>query len=111
MATKTIKSSPDSKAGLVVAENVVRQSVNKDNSILIDEKGTTISGPISLVSATNHIRVGGLWTFNDPFKMTLPSTYACPTPTLMIDPPVKQFKELMQDTMVMIGLLGAISTL
>ena len=109
MGTKTIKSEPTSEAGIVVSDNAIRQSVKEENSITISDKGTTISGPVSFVSGTNHIRVGGLWTFNDPFKLSLPSTYANPTPTLMIDPPIKQFQSLMQEATVMIGLLGSIS--
>lgn len=109
MGKKIIKSTPSSSAGVVVSENVVRQSVNEDNSVMVDEKGVTIAGPVSFVSATNHIRVGGLWTFNDPFKLSLPSTYANPTPTLLIDPPIKQFQSIMEEATVMIGLLAGVS--
>lgn len=109
MGTKVIKSSAESDAGVVVSDSVVRMNVNKDNGVMVDERGTTITGPISIASATNHIRVGGLWTFNNPMTLSLPSTIATPTPVLMIDPPVKQFKSLMKDAAVMISLMGSLT--
>jgi len=107
--SRILKSDTSSSAGVVVSENAVRTTVNEENGVTVAENGVTISGPISLVSSPKHIRLGGLWTFNDPFKMTLPSTYATPTATLVVDPPVKQFKTIMQDSIVMLGLLSAIS--
>ena len=111
MGTKTIKSNASSGAGVVVSENTVRATVNEDNGVTVAENGTTISGPISIVSNTNHIRVGGIWTFNAPYNMTLPSTYATPNSVLLIDSPVKQFETIMKDAVVMIGLLSGLSSI
>lgn len=111
MGTKIIKSNSSSGAGIVVSENTVRSTVNEDNGILITEKGTTISGPISLVSSTNQIRVGGLWTFNTPYRLTLPSTYATPNAVLVVDPPLKQLETIVKDASLMIGLLIGVSSL
>jgi len=109
MGTKVIKSNAESDAGVVVSDTVVRMNVNKDNGVMVDERGTTITGPISIASATNHIRVGGLWTFNTPINLSLPSTIATPTPVLMVDPPMKQYANLMKDAAVMIGLIGSLT--
>lgn len=111
MAIKVIKSSPGSDAGVVVSEKVVRMNSNEDNGVMVDERGVTISGPVSFVSGTNHIRVGGLWTFNNPTQLMVPSTIATPSPVLMVDPPVKQLANIMKDTAVMIGLLGGLFAL
>jgi hypothetical protein len=111
MGTKVIKSEPGADAGVVVSNTVVRATVKEDKGIMVDERGTTISGPVSFVSSTSDIRFGGLWTMNNPIQMSLPSTYATPTPTLMIDPPVKQLKTIMADAAVMIALLGGLSAL
>lgn len=111
MGTKTIKSLPKSDAGIVVSDNAVRATVKEDNGITVSEQGTTIAGPVSFVSGTNHIRIGGLWSMNNPFQMMLPSTYATPTPTLMIDPPIKQLETIMKDTAVMLALFGALSAI
>lgn len=111
MGTKIIKSDADSDAGIVVGKNVVRATVDEKNGWNVDERGVTINGPVSFVSGTNHIRVGGLWTFNTPFQMTLPSTYATPTPTLVVDMPIKQLEDIMKSASLMIGLLSAVSSL
>lgn len=111
MGTKTLKSTPDSKAGVVVSTNTVRTSVSEDNGILVDEKGVTINGPISIVSNTSQIRTAGLWTFNDVFQLMIPSTLATPRPTLMIDSPTGNLEKLMEESTVMIGLLLGISSL
>lgn len=108
MGTKSIKPSAESDSGVIVSDTTVRMNVNKDNGIMVDERGTTITGPISIVSATNHIRVGGLWTFNNPMNLSLPSTLATPTPVLMVDPPMKQFVNLMKDATVMLALTGSL---
>ncbi len=108
---KLVKENPDSDAGVVVSDTVVRVTVKEDNGIMVDERGTTISGPISLVNGTNQIRVGALWSFNHPMQLTLPSTIATPSPTLMIDPPVLPIASLMKDTIVMVGLIGGMTAI
>jgi hypothetical protein len=111
MGTKIIKSQAVSDAGVVVADNSVRMTVKEDNGVVVAENGTTINGPISIVSNPSQVRIGGLWTFNNPFQMMIPSTYATPAPVLMVDPPVKQLTSIMEDAAVMLGLLGIISAL
>ena len=111
MAIKVIKSNPKSDAGIVVSEKVIRMNSNEDNGVMVDERGVTITGPVSIVSASNHIRIGGLWTMNNPIQLMLPSTLATPSPVLMVDPPVKQLANIMKDTAVMIGLLGGLFAL
>ena len=111
MGTKTIKSDADSVAGVSISKTSVRSHGNKDNYVMTDERGTTISGPVSFVSGTSQMRFGGLWTLSNQMMLSLPSTMATPTPTLMINPPVKQFANVMKDAAVMIGLLGAFSAI
>jgi len=111
MGTKTIKSDAGSEAGIVVSKNASRMHGNKDNYVMTDERGTTVNGPISFVSGSDQIRIGGLWTLNNQLLMTLPSTLATPTPTLIINPPIKQLATLMKDATVMMGLLSALSAI
>jgi hypothetical protein len=111
MGTKTFKSDSDSVAGVSVSKNTVRVHGNKDNYVMADERGVTINGPMSFVSGSDQIRIGGLWTMSNQLMLSLPSTMATPTPTLMINPPIKQFETVMKDAAVMIGLLGALSTI
>lgn len=105
MPTKTIKAEPDKEAGLVVASNLVRMHGNKDNYVLTGEQGTTINGPMSLVSGSSQMRFSGLWTMNNEIALSLPSTMATPTPVMTINPPIGQITALMQDAAVMIGLM------
>jgi len=111
MGTKIIKSNAASDAGVVVADNVVRINSKEDNGVMVDERGVTITGPVSFVSGTNHIRVGGLWTFNNPTRLMIPSTLATPSPVLIVDSPVKQLANIMKDASVMIALIGGLSAI
>jgi hypothetical protein len=108
MPTKTFKSDADSTAGIVASKNAVRMNGKKDHYVMADERGVTVNGPISFVSGSAQMRYGGLWTMNTELMLSLPSTMATPTPVMTINPPVKQFKSLMEEAAVMIGLFGAI---
>jgi hypothetical protein len=100
---------PESSAGIAVSGNTARMHGNKDNYVMADERGVTINGPMSFVSGSDQIRVGGLWTMANQLQATLPSTMATPTPMFTINPPVKQLGSIMADAVVMIGLLGALA--
>ena len=105
--TKTLKAHPEAQGtGIALSENSVRLTSNEDNNILVDERGVTIAGPISLVSSPNQIRVGGLFTFQNSILGMLPSTMATPSPMYVIDPPVKQIVTLVAQVAIMGGLLG-----
>lgn len=104
--TKTVKSGHDASAGVVVAKNTARMHGNKDNYVMADERGVTINGPVSFVSSTSQLRFAGLWTMSNQLRLTLPSTMATPTPVMTINPPVKQFKNLMKEASIMVSLLG-----
>ena len=108
MPTKTLKSDADATAGVVASKNAVRMNGTKENYVMADERGVTINGPMSIVSGSSQVRYSGLWTMNAELMLSLPSTMATPTPVMTINPPVKQFKSLMEEAAVMIGLFGAI---
>lgn len=105
--TRTIKSSHDASAGVVVAKNAARMHGNKDNYVMTDERGTTINGPLSFVSGSDQIRFGGLWTMSHQLRLTLPSTMATPSPVMTVNPPIKQLTSVMKEAAVMISLLGS----
>lgn len=108
MPTKTFKSDADSKAGIVASKNAVRMNGKEDHYVMADERGITINGPMSIVSGSSQMRFSGLWTMNTELKLSLPSTMATPTAVMTINHPIKQFKALMEEASVMIGLFGAI---
>ena len=108
MPTKTFKSDADASAGIVASKNAVRMNGKEDHYVMTDERGVTINGPMSIVSGSSQMRFSGLWTMNTEMLLSLPSTMATPNPVMTINPPVKQFKALMEEAAVMIGLFGAI---
>jgi hypothetical protein len=109
--TRHFKSHPGADAGLVVADTVVRVTVKENNGIMVDERGTTIQGPISITSGSNEIRIGGIWSMNDVLQLTTPSTMATPTAPLLIDMPVKPYGKIIGEVAFMVGLMGGITAL
>lgn len=107
--TKTLKSHPTSTSGVVVGDSTVRATVNENNGILVDERGTTIAGSISLATSPNHIRVGGLFTFQGAIQGMLPSTLATPTPMYMVDPPIKQVANLVKQAALIAAMIGGVA--
>lgn len=108
MPTKTFKSDVDSTAGVTVSKNVSRMNGTKDNYFMADERGLTMNGPISFVSGSAQMRFSGMWTMNTEMMLSLPSTMATPSAVMTINPPIKQFKTLMEEAAVMIGLFGVV---
>lgn len=111
MGIKKIKSSPEAKAGVVVSESVVRATVNKENGYVVDERGTTIHGPVSFAAGTSSIRFGGLWAMASPLQLTLPSTMATPNAVLQVSPPVQHFKGIVEQVAIMAALTAGLSQL
>lgn len=109
--TKHIKDKPEVEAGIVVDSKAVRAHGTKENYIQIDQKGTTISGPLSFVAGSAQMRFSSLWNMNNEIALSLPSTMATPTPVMVINSPTKQFTSLMKDAAVFIELLTVFSTL
>jgi hypothetical protein len=105
---KIIKSNPKSEAGVVVSDNSVRATVKEEHGVSIDERGTTIAGPMSLAVSPNQIRVGGLFTFQTSVMGMLPSTMATPSAMYMIDPPVKQVITLVKQVALMGAMIGGV---
>jgi hypothetical protein len=105
---KILKSNPKAEAGVVVADNSVRATVNEENGLMVDERGTTIAGPMSLATSPNQIRVGGLFTFQTSVMGMLPSTMATPSAMYMVDPPVKQVVSLVKQVALMGAMIGGV---
>ena len=107
--TRVFKDEMESKVGLVVDSKMIRLNGSSDNHILIDDRGTTISGPISLVAGGQQMRFAALWTMNSEIALSIPSTLATPTAVMVIDPPGKQLASLIEETTVMMGLMGMLA--
>lgn len=97
MGTKTIKTNPESATGLRVGDNHIIASVANSGSpkgLVIDESGTYVNGPMSLITMPENIRVGGFWTQNTAFLQMLPSSMAFPVPNLLVNPPLQGVQEM-----------------
>lgn len=105
---KVLKSSPKAKSGIVVSDNSVRMNATEENGVMVDERGTSISGPMSLATSPNQIRVGGLFTFQTSVMGMLPSTMATPSAMYMVDPPVKQVITLVKQVALMGAMIGGV---
>ena len=108
--SKKIKASPDSPAGVVIASNVVRMHGTEENFVMADDKGITISGPVSFVDGIENVRAGALWAFNNAMQLMIPSTMATPSPVMRLDPPIAAFARIAKDVAVMTALLAAVPT-
>ena len=103
---KIFKDSPDAMSGLALGRNQSRLAGNEENHITVGELGTTISGPMSFGASTEQLRFNGLFVMNRALDLAIPSTLAFPSPVLRVDPPVGQFKSVMEQVAIIAGLIG-----
>lgn len=109
MAQKMIKSSPLAPAGVSIGNETARMHGSEDKYIQIDSKGTFISGKVSFMSTMSEVRTGAMWTFNNNFAMMIPSTLGTPSATLMVDPPIKNIQNIVEEASLMMGMYGMIA--
>lgn len=64
--------------------------------VLESGKGTTISGPLSLKTDVENIRVNSLWAVNVATLSTLPSTLYTPIPLFTLSD--SQMKDMLKET-------------
>lgn len=105
MAKKTWKLGPQSKAGVEVTDRNVAVMANKDNFLQVDESGLYLVGSQSWVTTPENIRVAGLWTQNTAYKQMIPSTVVTPIPNLVVNPPFKGIKQIVDGVAIMKALL------
>lgn len=100
---KIWKCSNDSAAGFMVTPDSVVMAGTSKNFIVIDEHGTNIAGPVSMMTSSDQIRQGGLFTQSPDFLQMIPSTITTAgVNTLKPFPPVALFASIAE---VMPGLL------
>jgi hypothetical protein len=87
---KVWKVDTEGKAGMEVTSetaSMVVATAGHPNAIKVGKEGVWISGPISILTSPEEIRVGGFWVQNTPFLQMMPSTMATPIPNLILNPP------------------------
>lgn len=82
------KATSDSPSGFMVTPDAVVMAGTKSNFIAIDNNGTNIAGPISLMSSSDQIRQGGLFVQMNDFIKMIPGTIVTPIPAQIPFPPI-----------------------
>jgi hypothetical protein len=105
---KTWKDKEDSAAGIQVGNNHIQATVataNDQNGIFINESGVYLRGPLSIMTAPEQIRVGGLWVHATGWQQMFPSTMASPNPQLYLSPPLAGIADMAKAVSWMMGML------
>lgn len=103
--TRVIRTSQGSKASVLVTDDSVSIIGDSRHFVTCDERGTTIKGPISMVSDAMGRRVGGLFVGVNDFTNIIPSTVVTPIPQLMPFPPVFMLNNIARDIAFFLSLL------
>jgi len=99
MAVKTWKLRSDSSAGMQVGKSEASVSVataGDVNGLYVDESGTYLRGKLSIMTAPEQIRVGGLWIHPSGWQQMFPSTMAFPNPSLILSPGLSGIADMTQ---------------
>jgi hypothetical protein len=89
--TKIWKATQDSKAGMMVTPDSAYMIANDKNFIVTGPTGTTIAGPLNLMTTSENIRSGGLFIQMNDFVKMIPGTIVTPIPQEIPFPPVAMF--------------------
>ncbi len=108
MAIKTWKVKEDSDTGIQISDHSVQATVgtpNDNNGLFVDQSGTYLRGPMSIMTTPEQVRIGGLWTFATGWQLSFPSTMAFPNPVLYINPSLQGVTDMAQAVSWMMSLL------
>ncbi len=89
--SKCWKISKDAKAGLTVSQDTAILAGTDKNFIAIGPTGTTIAGPLNIMTGSDNIRTGGLFVQMNDFVKMIPGTIVTPIPQNIPFPPVALF--------------------
>lgn len=103
--SKVWRASRTSSAGMFVTETSAALIGTEDNLVVADERGVTISGPISLITDAANLRRGGLFIGLNDFTDMIPSTIVTPIPKQIPFPPISGVVGLSKDVAFFASLL------
>jgi len=103
---RVFRASKKSDAAVVVSDDTAILAASKDNFVLANKQGVTIKGPISMITPSHEIRVGGMWTLTSDFMRMLPSTIVTPLPNQILMPPTGGIPEIKEAVVYMLGALA-----
>jgi hypothetical protein len=94
---RIFRATNESPAALSVEENAAYLIGNKSNFIVADDRGVTVSGPVSFVSDSMHRRSSGLFVGMTDFLQMIPSTIVTPIPHRLLMPPLHMLQYIQRD--------------
>jgi len=94
---KIWKASLKATAQFAITENAAYMVGSENRFIKVDDKGTTIYGPVSIVAGTESIKTGGMFTSLPNLVKMIPSTTFTPIPDQIPMPPINIFFDLAED--------------
>jgi hypothetical protein len=86
--TRVYRTGNADSSSILQTEDSISIIANKDNFIVVDDKGITIKGPVSIVADSPNIRVGGLFVGAPDLSKMIPSTIITPLPQQIPMPPI-----------------------
>lgn len=102
---RVIRTSQGSKASVLVQDNSVSVIGDSRHLIVVDDRGVTIKGPLSIVSDAMGRRSGGLFVEISDFQQMIPQTIVTPFPSKMPFPPIAGLINMVQDVAFFLALL------
>jgi hypothetical protein len=103
--TRVYKSSQSAKAGIELTEETVAVAGDSRHFIVVDGRGTTIKGPISLITDAMGTRRGGLFVGLNDFMHMIPSTLVTPIPAQVPIPPIQGLVGIAKDVAFFLAML------
>lgn len=97
MKAKIWKASLKSPAQFAITDQAAYVVGSDTKFIKVDDKGTTIYGPVSIVAGTDSIKTGGLFTSLPNLIKMIPSTTYTPIPDQIPMPPINIFFDLAEE--------------
>ena len=103
--TRVYRSSKTSKAALEMSEDTAVLAGDSRHLVVVDSRGTTIKGPISIIADAMGVRRGALFVGINDFVHMIPSTMMTPIPQQIPFPPVHGLTNLATDVAFFTSLL------
>lgn len=103
--TKVIRASSQGEASVEIAEDSTALIGNKDNFIIIDKRGITLKGKISVVTSGEQTREGALFVKLPDMLQMIPSTLVSPLPHHIPMPPAHGLTNITKDLAFFLALL------
>jgi hypothetical protein len=103
--TRVYKASTAGKASVEIGEASVAVAGDSRHFIVVDDRGTSIKGPISIISDAMGTRRGGLFVGINDFLHMIPSTLVSPIPNQIPVPPIQGMTAITKDVAFFLAML------